>query len=59
MQKHGAGMKVTIYTNDFKRTGYTFTGWNTKADGSGNTYQPGKEVSWVDNVTLYAQWKKN
>ena len=58
IQEHARGGKVTLYTCSFKRTGYTFTGWNTKADGSGNTYQPGKEVSWVDNVTLYAQWKQ-
>ena len=59
MQSHTAGGKVTLYTCSFKRTGYTFTGWNTKADGSGNTYAAGKEVSWYDNVTLYAQWKQN
>ena len=58
-QTHGAGEKVKLYSSNFKRTGYTFTGWNSKADGSGNTYQPGKEVAWYNNVTLYAQWKQN
>ena len=58
-QTHVAGSKINLYpANTFTRDGYTFTGWNTKADGSGNTYAAGKEVSWVDNVTLYAQWQK-
>jgi len=44
---------------NFKREGYTFEGWNTKADGSGTAYKPGKKVC-VDNLTenkLFAQWK--
>ncbi|MBQ4562837.1 MAG: InlB B-repeat-containing protein, partial [Clostridia bacterium] len=38
------------------RTGYTFTGWNTKPDGSGILYSVG--ASYKDNadVILYAQW---
>lgn len=49
--------------NQFKRPGYVFTGWNTKANGTGKTY---KNMATVKNltkknhttVTLYAQWKK-
>lgn len=40
--------------------GYTFTGWNTKADGTGTTYQPGSAYgadAYGGTVTLYAQWK--
>lgn len=37
-----------------------FTGWNDKADGSGNNWQPGEtgDITMNDNVTvtLYAQW---
>lgn len=38
------------------RTGYTFTGWNTAADGSGTSYAAGE--AYTDNAatTLYAQW---
>ena len=35
----------------------TFAGWNTKADGTGDTIQPGDELpSLTDDITLYAQW---
>lgn len=40
--------------------GYTFTGWNTKSDGTGTTYQPGSAYgadAYGGTVTLYAQWK--
>ncbi|MCQ2494726.1 MAG: InlB B-repeat-containing protein [Lachnospiraceae bacterium] len=55
------GKSYTASTNMFTRTGYTFTGWNTKADGSGMTYSAG--ASFKDlaasgkTTTLYAQWK--
>jgi uncharacterized repeat protein (TIGR02543 family) len=39
------------------RTGYTFTGWNTAADGSGTSYAPGATFTVAAaNMTLYAQW---
>ena len=41
--------------------GYTFAGWNTQANGSGTTYQPGAKVL-VDTMApgnhLYAIWAK-
>ena len=40
------------------RTGYTFMGWNTKADGSGTSYAPGATYRNNADVTLYAQWTK-
>ena len=39
------------------RTNYTFTGWNTKRDGSGNTVTSDTTAS--GNTTVYAQWRKN
>lgn len=41
------------------RTGYTFTGWNTKADGAGTSYSAGANYSTNANATLYAQWRIN
>lgn len=32
------------------------TGWNTKADGSGTSYQAGDKINLNENTTLYAQW---
>ena len=50
--------------NTFTRTGYSFTGWNTQADGSGSTYVDKAEVQNLTaeagaNITLYAQWTAN
>jgi uncharacterized repeat protein (TIGR02543 family) len=42
----------------FTRAGYTFTSWNTKANGSGASYTNGARYSFKASVTLYAQWKK-
>ncbi len=52
-----------IQSNNFTRTGYTFANWNTKADGTGTTYNEG-DVITVDEstkgqMTLYAQWAPN
>jgi len=41
------------------KTGYTFTGWNTKADGSGNPYLPGQSYTIRADTTFYAQWLGN
>lgn len=39
------------------KSGYTFTGWNTAADGSGINRPVGTSfVIGAANVTLYAQW---
>ncbi len=47
---------------DLIREGYEFTGWNTQADGNGQSYAAGDkfEVTYPDNTTgtLYAQWKE-
>lgn len=44
-------------SGSFKRVGYRFTGWNTRADGRGTSYKDGDQVPiGASNVTLYAQW---
>ncbi len=53
---------ANLTNNAYTRTGYTFTGWNTQADGSGTAYTNGESVKNLTNVegdivTLYAQWK--
>ena len=52
------GSSYTLRDNPFgyPRT-HTFIGWNTKANGSGKNYKPGKAVTANGNCTLYAQWK--
>ena len=55
-----AGESVTVAENGFTLNNYTFTGWNTKADGTGTAYKPGDSFTLTDEDTvLYAQWSKN
>lgn len=61
MQKIDAGQSANLTANTFTRTDYVFTGWNTKADGTGTTYAdaslytaPVSEDNKI--VVLYAQW---
>lgn len=58
------GVAQNLTKNTFTRTGYTFTGWNTQADGNGTSYADGVDGSQMpaDNggtVILYAQWTIN
>ncbi len=51
----------TLPANQFKRSGHSFRGWNTKADGSGTSYANKSVVKKLaakdgSTVTLYAQW---
>ncbi len=53
-------VQVALNANTFTREGYKFTGWNTKADGTGITYKDGmsvKNLAVSGEVTLYAQWE--
>lgn len=55
-----AGGNVSVKKNGFTRQGYRFTGWNTKADGTGTPYGQGSTYTLngkADDV-LYAQWEK-
>lgn len=50
--------------NTFVRTGYTFNGWNTNADGTGQGYSDEETVTNLvsqddGSITLYAQWQPN
>ena len=57
----------TILANSFTKAGYTFKGWNTKADGSGEEYLPGdsidndlfKKDSEAATLALFAEWEVN
>ena len=57
---HDYGSTVTVDAGTPTRTGYTFDGWNTAADGSGTTYFSGESITMpAATVTLYAQWDVN
>lgn len=50
------GQSASLNYNAFTREGYEFTGWNTDASGSGESYADGGTITPTSNVTLYAQW---
>ena len=56
---YATGAKATVKANGYTRDDYTFTGWNTKADGSGKSYAEGDPIEMLGNVVLYAQWTRN
>jgi uncharacterized repeat protein (TIGR02543 family) len=45
--------------NTLEKEGYSFTGWNTEANGTGTSYAINQIVSMTDDLTLYAQWEIN
>lgn len=46
-------------TGSLVKTGYTFTGWNTAANGSGSSYNANDTFTITTNTILYAQWSAN
>lgn len=51
---------TSVRSSSFVRTGYSFTGWNTKADGTGITITgtlSNYDFDDGDIITLYAQWR--
>lgn len=51
------GTALTLRSNGYTKTGYNFVKWNTKADGTGTSYNAGASfTSEVQSTTLYAQW---
>ena len=58
---YAPGANVTVKTKgDLARTGYTFTGWNTKEGGDGTPYSENGTISSIGaSYNLYAQWSEN
>lgn len=55
---YAASSTVTVLGNSgtLAKTGYTFAGWNTEANGSGTSYSQGGTFTIDANIILYAQW---
>ena len=56
-----SGDKVTIANKNIitganARTGWTFEGWATKANGDGKLYKPDQEETLITSTSLYAKW---
>ncbi len=64
--KGAKGVRLGEYISTPYRDNYTFTGWNTKKNGTGasysqadfNGYYSSREPFLARNITLYAQWQK-
>ena len=57
-------VKGNLTNVSYSREGYIFTSWNTKADGSGTSYNNQEEVEnlvsiYNGTIDLYAQWSPN
>ncbi len=50
------GHYVTVADNGFALEDHVFAGWNTAANGSGESYSEGEEIELTDDMTLYAIW---
>ena len=56
-QTVAAGSSITLPSGSgLSRTGYTFGGWNTQADGAGTNYNAESSYTPTGTVTLYARW---
>ena len=56
------GKEYTLPECAFTREGFTFTGYNTAADGSGTAYKVGDPYTLTEEnptLELYAQWQEN
>ena len=57
-----AGWNTAVGTDLFERTGFTLTGWNTRADGSGTRTGLGSRTAAEGDEqspkVLYAQWSR-
>lgn len=53
------GETLALSSDKPTRTGYTFAGWNTKADGTGSNYASGANYTSNSATTLYAKWTPN
>ncbi|MCR5832952.1 MAG: BspA family leucine-rich repeat surface protein [Candidatus Saccharibacteria bacterium] len=61
-QEIAYGVPENLLANGFARTGYTFMGWNTEANGTGDHYDDQQRVINLDidgTVNLYAEWRAN
>lgn len=59
MAVQSANVPTNISSNSFSRTGFSFAGWNSSANGGGTSYTDNQSYDFGADVTLYAQWTSN
>ncbi|MFU8893939.1 MAG: InlB B-repeat-containing protein [Luteolibacter sp.] len=56
---HGEDLTLATNSGNLAKTGHTFSGWNTAADGSGTDYAAGENYTENAALTLHAKWTAN
>ena len=56
-QEIESGVETELNANEFIYEGLSFAEWNTKADGSGDSYEDEEEVTLTSDLNLYAIWE--
>ena len=56
MTNQSSSAAANLTTNTFANSGFTFSGWNTAANGSGTAYTDAASFPFAASTTLYAQW---
>jgi hypothetical protein len=57
---YASGASATVLgANTMFKTGSTFAGWNTAANGSGASYSAGNSLTVNSSTNLYAKWTLN
>lgn len=56
MSSQATNVATNLTANGFTRSGYTFAGWNTVANGSGTSYANQTSYAFAADATLFAQW---
>lgn len=51
-------LDIALIENKFVKDNYAFDGWNTKEDGSGDSYEDKQNIDINHDITLYAQWRE-
>ena len=52
------GNAYYLSKNAFTRSGYKFVGWNSKPDGTGESYSDQQQITPMSSMCLYAQWEE-
>lgn len=55
-QTVGVGVNAYTATDGYTFAGHGLASWNTRSDGTGDSYKPGDTIAIDRPTTLYAQW---
>jgi uncharacterized repeat protein (TIGR02543 family) len=59
MSNQVSSVTANLSSNSYTKSGSTFYGWNTQADGTGTFYKNGASYGFTSSITLHAQWSSN